>query len=169
MRKDVVGARDEVITLVEAKREIAREEGGLELKEHGVPLEVRIPTHSNAVLALLNSGLATPPGHCSVSIATCMIKSKSTGPSHEPCRTPVVLSTSKPHSQILTLTLAPKRSRIKTLTKWSGRPNHSSTVKTVSKASTRSINNAHVTSPCSFRLGSPTKVVNNPPITPRFH
>ena len=35
----------------------------------------------------------------------------------------MVLSASKPPSLILTLTLAPKRSRNKTLVKWSGMPN----------------------------------------------
>jgi hypothetical protein len=36
---------------------------------------------------VLKSGLATPPGYRGVFIAACMIKRKSTGPSHEPCRT----------------------------------------------------------------------------------
>jgi hypothetical protein len=79
--KDVVGARDEVITRVEEKRAIAREEGGPELKERGIPLAVQIIAHGLAtpLLRVLNSGLATPPGHCSASITACMMKAKSMG------------------------------------------------------------------------------------------
>ena len=39
--KDVVEARNEVITRVEEKRAIVREEGGPELKGRGIPLAVR--------------------------------------------------------------------------------------------------------------------------------
>jgi hypothetical protein len=47
----VVGARDEVITRVEEKSAIVREEGGPELKGRGIPLAVRILAHSNAAFA----------------------------------------------------------------------------------------------------------------------
>jgi hypothetical protein len=40
--KDVVGARDEIITRVEEKSAIVREEGGPELKGRGIPLAVRM-------------------------------------------------------------------------------------------------------------------------------
>ena len=38
---------------------------------------------------VLYSGLVMPSGHSNVSIAACMMKRKSTGPSQLPCRTPM--------------------------------------------------------------------------------
>jgi hypothetical protein len=106
VRKDVVGARDEVITRVEEKRAIAKS-----LKGAASRLRFEFPPMVAALSWVMNSGLATPPGHCSVSIAACLMKRKSTGPSHGLCRAPMVLSTSEPSSPIVTLALAPKWSR----------------------------------------------------------
>jgi hypothetical protein len=54
--EDVVEAHDEVITRVEEKRAVVREEGGLELKGRGVPLAVRIFAHGNVAFAGLELG-----------------------------------------------------------------------------------------------------------------
>jgi hypothetical protein len=104
--KDVVGARDEVITRVEERRAVVREEEGPELKGRGISLAVRILAHGNAAFA----GLELGPRHAV----------RPLGPPHEPCRTPMVLSTSESSSPILTLTLAPMWSRITTLTSGQG-------------------------------------------------
>jgi hypothetical protein len=63
VRKDVAGARVEVITRVEEKRAVDREKGGPELKARDVPLAVLILSHGNLLSRVMNSGLATPPGH----------------------------------------------------------------------------------------------------------
>ena len=57
-----------------------------------------------------------------VSIAACIIKRNNTGPSHEPCRTPIELSNSDSTSPTFTLILACSWSLMTILTKWSGRP-----------------------------------------------
>jgi hypothetical protein len=51
VRKDVIEARVEIITQVEEENAVAREEGGLELKERGVPLAVRILAHGDSAFA----------------------------------------------------------------------------------------------------------------------
>jgi hypothetical protein len=56
VRKDVVGARDEVITRVEEEYTVAREEGGPELKGRGAPLAVQILAYGNAAFAGLKLG-----------------------------------------------------------------------------------------------------------------
>mmetsp|Transcript_39565 Transcript_39565/g.77983 ORF Transcript_39565/g.77983 Transcript_39565/m.77983 type:complete len:345 (-) Transcript_39565:1632-2666(-) len=117
-----------------------------------------------------NSGLAT--GHTMVSIAACMMNRKSTGPSHEPCRTPMELSTSESTSPIFTLITAFSWSRMMMFTKWSGRPKrrniaNSASRGTVSNAFTRSMNSAHVPRLCSLRFCSPMIVAKSPSIVPR--
>jgi hypothetical protein len=48
-----------------------------------------------------NSGFGT--GHFMVSNAACIMKRNKTGPSHEPCRTPIELSISESTEPIFTL------------------------------------------------------------------
>jgi hypothetical protein len=50
------------------------------LMGRGVPLAVQFSPMVTALSWVMNSGLATPPGHCSDSIASLIIKTKSTGP-----------------------------------------------------------------------------------------
>jgi hypothetical protein len=123
VRKDVVGARDEAIKRNEEVRAGTRVEEVLELKGVASRLRFKFPPMFTPLSRIITSGLATSPGHCGVFIAACMKKRKNTGPSHEPCRAPVVLLTSESSSQIWILALAPKWSRIKISTRWSGRPN----------------------------------------------
>ena len=85
--KDVVGARDEVSTRVEEERVVVRKEKAQSSKDAASRLRVEFSPMVTPLSRVINTGLATPSGHCSVSIAACMIKRKSTGPSHEPCRT----------------------------------------------------------------------------------
>ena len=49
--KDVVGARDEVVTRIEEERAVVRKEGGPELKGRGVPPAGRVFAHGDAAFA----------------------------------------------------------------------------------------------------------------------
>jgi hypothetical protein len=61
-------------------------------------------------IGVRNSGFGI--GQHIVSIAACIIKRNNTGPSHEPCRTPIEISNSDSTSPIFTLILACSWSRM---------------------------------------------------------
>jgi hypothetical protein len=93
LRKYVFRTRDEVITRVEVERAIVREEGGPELKGRGIPLAVRIPAHVDAAFAGLELGSRHAAGPLWRLHRRLHEEEESTGPLHEPCRTPMVLFT----------------------------------------------------------------------------
>jgi|AntAceMinimDraft_5_1070358.scaffolds.fasta_scaffold106055_2 hypothetical protein len=65
----MVGARDVVVTRVEEERAVVGEDGGPELKGRGVRLAVELSLKVTPLSRVNNSGLATPSGHCSVSMS----------------------------------------------------------------------------------------------------
>jgi hypothetical protein len=127
---DVVGARDDAIARVDENAKSTAKREAQSSKRVASRLRFKFSPMEVPLSRVLNSGLATPPSHCSVSIAAGMTKRESTGPSHKTCRMPMVLYTSESPTPILTL--APKWSLIIVLTKWSGRPNCRCTARSAS-------------------------------------
>ena len=103
MIEEITGAGDKVRSSVEEKSTIVSEERKPELKGCCTTLALHFSPMVTPSVRVRNSGLGT--GQFIVSIAACMMNRNSTGPSQEPCRTPIELSSSESTDPTLTLIL----------------------------------------------------------------
>ena len=91
MIKDVIWPPNEIVSRLKKKHAVVCEERKPKFKECASRTREDLSPVVLPYSRVINFGFDKPSGQSNVSIAACMIKRKSTGPSNEPWRTPILL------------------------------------------------------------------------------